>query len=138
MRLMTIEDYPQIYRLWNESEGMDINDIDESYEGISRYLQRNPLTCFVEERDGKIIGVIMSGHDGRRGTLHHLAVAKPYRRQGIGTSLMQAAMKALIEQGIRKTGLFVYRNNEIGISFWNKAGFIPHENFDYYDKENIF
>ena len=133
MRLMRIEDYPEILNLWNECEGIDINDIDESREGIHKYLKRNPLTCFVEERDNRIVGVIMAGHDGRRGTLHHLAVAPAYRRQGIGTSLCKTALDALKSQGISKAGLFIYNDNAIGKAFWKQAGFLPHEDFDYYD-----
>ena len=133
MRPLRIEDYPQIYRLWKSCEGVDINDIDESREGIEKYLQRNPSTCFVEERDGKIVGVIMAGHDGRRGTLHHLAVDRQYRRRGIGTALCEKAMGALKEEGIGKAGLFVYRNHEIGLSFWKKEGFSDHDDYDYYD-----
>jgi ribosomal protein S18 acetylase RimI-like enzyme len=133
MRPLRIEDYPQIYRLWKSCEGVDINDIDESREGIEKYLQRNPSTCFVEERDGKIVGVIMAGHDGRRGTLHHHAVDRQYRRRGIGTALCEKAMGALKEEGIGKAGLFVYRNNEIGLSFWKKEGFSDHDDYDYYD-----
>ena len=131
---MEIKDYPHIYSLWSECEGMDINDIDESKEGIEKYLERNPLTCFVEEREGLIVGVIMAGHDGRRGTLHHLAVRKDFRRQGIGKALCARVLKALHDQGINKTGLFIYRNNEVVLAFWKQEGFVPHDEFEYYDR----
>ena len=134
MRLMKIEDYQEIYDLWNECEGMDINDIDESEEGIGKYLERNPSTCFVEERDGKIVGVIMAGHDGRRGTLHHLAVRKSWRRQGIGKALCAHALKALHDQGIKKSGLFIYNDNQVGLAFWKQEGFVSHDDYEYYDK----
>lgn len=134
MRLMKIEDYKEIYDLWNECEGMDINDIDESEEGIGKYLERNPSTCFVEERDGKIVGVIMAGHDGRRGTLHHLAVRKSWRRQGIGRALCAQALMALHDQGIKKAGLFIYNDNEVGLAFWKQERFVSHDDYEYYDK----
>ena len=134
MRLMKTEDYKEIYDLWNECEGMDINDIDESEEGIGKYLERNPSTCFVEERDGKIVGVIMAGHDGRRGTLHHLAVRKSWRRQGIGRALCAQALIALHDQGIKKAGLFIYNDNEVGLAFWKQERFVSHDDYEYYDK----
>lgn len=134
MRLMKTEDYKEIYDLWNECEGMDINDIDESEEGIGKYLERNPSTCFVEERDGKIVGVIMAGHDGRRGTLHHLAVRKSWRRQGIGRALCAQALMALHDQGIKKAGLFIYNDNEVGLAFWKQERFVSHDDYEYYDK----
>ncbi|MFY9505345.1 MAG: GNAT family N-acetyltransferase, partial [Caldicoprobacterales bacterium] len=71
IRRMTIDDYDQIYNLWLNTPGMGLNDIDDSRQGINKYLQRNPNTCFVAEKNTKLIGVIMSGHDGRRGYVHH-------------------------------------------------------------------
>ena len=134
MRKMTISDYPEIYALWKGCEGIDINEIDESKDGVQKYLERNPDTCFIEERDGKIVGVILAGHDGRRGSIHHLAVLKPYREQGIGKGLLKCAMDALKKQGIRKVGIFVYADNETGIKFWNSQDFDPHTEYFYMDK----
>lgn len=79
IRLMNIEDYEQIYSLWVNTPGMGLNNLDDSREGIERYLKRNPNTCFVAEEKGTIIGVIISGHDGRRGFIYHTTVAVDYR-----------------------------------------------------------
>ena len=135
MRKMTIEDYDQVYALWNSSSGVDTNDIDESKEAIEVYLQRNPETCFVEEKDGKIIGVIMGGHDGRRGGLHHLIVAEGYRKHGVGRSLVKECCEALKKQGIRRIGLFVYNDNEVAKAFWAKQGLSIRDDIIYLDKD---
>lgn len=135
MRLMTLKDHEAVHALWCSASGIDLNDIDDSREGIRRYLQRNPKTCFVKEKDGQIIGAIMAGHDGRRGTLHHLVVHRDHRRQGIGTALTQRALEALHEQGIRKAAVFVYHDNPSGMAFWKKLGFILEEGYAYLDKE---
>lgn len=82
IRLMTINDYEKVYQLWINTSGMGLNDMDDSYEGIEKYLQRNPKTCFVVENDKEIVGVIIAGHDGRRGYIYHTAVDKKYRKQG--------------------------------------------------------
>jgi len=74
IRKMIIKDYDGVYELWINTPGMGLNATDDSREGIQKYLQRNPNTCFVAEQDGEIIGIIMSGHDGRRGLIHHTAV----------------------------------------------------------------
>lgn len=84
IRIMKIEDYEKIYDLWIHTEGMGLNTTDDSKEGIEKYLLRNPNTCFVVKDNGTLIGVIMSGHDGRRGFIHHTTVRKEYRGQGIG------------------------------------------------------
>ena len=76
IRIMTISDYEQVYALWLSIPGMGLNNLDDSKEGIEKYLKRNPSTCFVAEKNDSIIGVILSGHDGRRGYIHHTAVAE--------------------------------------------------------------
>lgn len=64
-------DYDEIYHLWLNTPGMWLNSTDDSRAGIEKYIKRNPTSCFVAEANGKIVGVIMAGHDGRRGYIHH-------------------------------------------------------------------
>ena len=102
IRLMTPEDYLSVYALWLSTPGMGLNTTDDSREGIEKYLARNPSTCFVAEEGGEIVGVILSGHDGRRGTIHHTAVRESCRNRGVGSALVERAMEALSKEGIRK------------------------------------
>ena len=95
IRLMALSDYEQVYQLWLSCAGMGLNNLDDSREGIERFLKRNPETCFVAEKDEKIIGVIIAGNDGRRGYIYHTAVNPDYRKQGIGKKLVDNAMRAL-------------------------------------------
>lgn len=88
IRLMALSDYEQVYQLWLSCAGMGLNNLDDSREGIERFLKRNPETCFVAEKDEKIIGVIIAGNDGRRGYIYHTAVNPDYRKQGIGKNLL--------------------------------------------------
>ena len=83
IRPMTIDDYQGVYDLWLATPGMGLNDRDDSPEGIAAYLARNPTTCFVAEKASDIVGVILCGHDGRRGFIYHLAVRPSARRPGI-------------------------------------------------------
>lgn len=134
IRLMTISDYNQVYELWINTPGMGLNNLDDSKEGIDRYLKRNPSTCFVAEDEGKIIGVIMSGHDGRRGFIHHTAVLETYRRQGIGKKLVDKALNALEQEGINKVALVVFERNKLGNSFWENMGFESRNDLVYRNK----
>ena len=134
IRKMEINDYKQIYELWISTPGMGLNDIDDSEMGIEKYLLRNPNTCFVAEGDNVIIGVILSGHDGRRGYIHHLAVKAAERGKGIGGALVDEAMKALKAEGINKVALVVFAKNAIGNGFWEKKGFSVREDLIYRNK----
>ena len=131
IRTMTMKDYDAVYALWLSCAGMGLNDLDDSPEGIARYLRRNPSTCFVAEKDDRIVGVILSGHDGRRGFIHHTAVHPGCRGQGIGHRLVEAALAALKAEGIHKVALVVFDRNQTGNGFWEKEGFTAREDLVY-------
>ncbi len=134
IRKMTGQDYAGLYTLWTSCKGMGLNDVDDSEEGICRFLARNPQTCFVAEQDGAVIGAIMVGNDGRRGYIYHTAVAPKVQRQGIGTSLVQAAVQALKQMGITKMALVVFEQNEAGNRFWERQGFSRRTDLVYRNK----
>lgn len=134
IRVMCIEDYEDVYNLWINTPGMGLNTTDDSKEGIEKYLKRNPTSCFVAEEDNRIIGVIMSGHDGRRGFIHHTTVYVDYRKHGIGKKLVECAMAALEAEGINKVALVAFSRNEIGNAFWESIGFSKREDLTYRNK----
>ena len=134
IRLMTIEDYEKVYQLWLSCEGMGLNNLDDSKDGIAKYLNRNPDTCFVAEKSDEIVGVIIAGHDGRRGFIYHTAVNSDYRNQGIATKLVDVTMDALKANGINKVALVVFDRNEVGNTFWEKVGFTAREDLVYRNK----
>ncbi len=131
IRAMTIADYDAVYALWLSCTGMGLNNLDDSREGIERFLKRNPDTCFAAESDGRIVGVIIVGNDGRRGYIYHTAVHPECRKQGIGAALVEKAMTALKENGIHKAALVVFERNENGNAFWEKLGFTTREDLVY-------
>lgn len=131
---MTAENYREVYRLWKNTKGMGLNDIDDSYEGIKRFLERNPCTCFVARENGRVIGTVICGSDGRRGYIYHTAVDENHRNRGVATALVDSAVNALIELGIAKTALVVFKKNELGNAFWEKKGFTVRDDLVYRNK----
>lgn len=132
-RIMTMEDYSQAYDLWILC-GNGLNDKDDSPEGIEKYLKRNPATSFVATCDSKVVGVILCGHDGRRGIIQHACVSPDYRRLGIGNKLVELALEALKEEGINKVLLVAFKKNEGGNAFWEAQGFTLREDLNYRNK----
>ena len=132
---MEISDYKSVYNLWISCKGMGLNDVDDSENGISRFLERNPETCFVAIDNNEIVGVILCGNDGRRGYIYHTAVKPSKRNKGIGTKLVDEAMKAFEDIGITKVALVVFEKNEIGNAFWENKGFTPREDLVYRNKQ---
>ena len=134
IRVMSSADYDGVYHLWIHTPGMGLNTTDDSREGIAAYLKRNPTTSFVAEDDGKIVGVTIAGHDGRRGYIYHTAVLPEYRQQGIARKLVDSAMDALEQEGIQKTALVVFQKNEMGNGFWEHIGFQERTDLVYRNK----
>lgn len=128
---MVIEDYDAIYDLWRSIPGMGLNNLDDSREGVERFLRRNPTTCFVAKTAKGVVGTILSGHDGRRGMLYHAAVVPEMQGKGLGYGLVQAAMDGLRAEGISKVGLHVFANNTEGGRFWDRLEFADRTDIRY-------
>ncbi len=137
IRIMQSGDYESVYALWLSCTGMGLNSVDDSQDGICRFLLRNPETCFVAEENSEIIGAIIAGNDGRRGYIYHTAVSPLYRHKGIGTALVQKALNALSELGISKTALVVFDRNKDGNAFWENQGFVKRSDLTYRNKSLI-
>jgi len=133
IRTMTIEDYDGVRALWMTIKGFAIRSVDDSREGVELFLKRNPTTSVVAELDGRIVGAILCGHDGRRGCLYHVCVAQEFRMQGIGKAMVVKAMEALREEKINKVSLIAFTSNDIGNAFWKQIGWTKREDLNYYD-----
>ena len=118
---MTPDDYPAVIDLMKRAPGVSVRDADTP-EVLARFLERNPGLSFVAESEGRLVGCLMGGHDGRRGHLHHLAVSADCRRLGIARELVERCLAGLEGVGIHKTHIDVFRNNEAGNAFWVGAG----------------
>lgn len=123
IRIMNMDDYKNVYTLWEKTPGMCMRNLDDSEDGISKFLKRNPDTNFVAVINNEIAGVILCGHDGRRASIYHAAVDSTFYGMGIGTRLVEAVCSALEKEGITKINILVLKDNLHGISFWKAQGF---------------
>ena len=141
VRQMKIEDYDQVYALWTKIRGFGIRSVDDSKEGVARFLRRNPDTSVVAVEEDQIVGAILCGHDGRRGCLYHVCVDPDWRMRGIGKAMVVYAMEALKQEEINKVSLIAFTQNDIGNAFWKEIGWTKREDLNYYDftlnEENI-
>ena len=141
IRVMTMEDFEQVHSLWMEIHGFGIRSVDDAREGVERFIRRNPTTSMVAQMDGKIVGSILCGHDGRRGCLYHVCVSEAYRKHGIGQRLVQACLYALKAEKINKVNLIAFKKNDVGNQFWQGLGWTFREDVNYYEcvlnEENV-
>lgn len=118
---MTIADYGEVLALWQATENVGLSDAD-SRDGLDAYLKRNAGLSLVARHEGRLIGAVLCGHDGRRGYLHHLAVVPGFRKQGIGRALVDRCLARLAALGIQKCHVWVYEANRAGLEFWEQIG----------------
>ncbi len=135
IREMVIDDYDEVYAMWLTTSRRALSRADERPQ-MERYLRRNAGMSQVAVTDGRIVGTVLAGHDGRRGFIHHMAVLPEYRRRGIGHKLAKRAIEKIKEEGIDKTHIFCYQNNETGQSFWKDFGFEKRDDVYVYSYDN--
>ncbi len=132
---MKIEDYDQVFRLWQGTEGMGLSEADSRID-IEKFLERNKGLSFVCRDNERMIGTVLAGHDGRRGYIYHLAVTPEYRSRGVAKELVSKSLQRLKEEGIGKCHLFVFKDNDLGKRFWMKAGWLKREDIEVFSKNN--
>ena len=133
IRQMQNADYDDVCALWHTIRGFAMRSIDDSREGVEKFLERNPGLSTVAVEDDHIVGAILCGHDGRRATLYHVCVEEHYRKRGIVKSMVVRCMKELQKQGINKVALIAFTHNDVGNAFWKEIGWTEREDLNYYD-----
>ena len=133
IRPMQMKDYEKVFQLWLNIQNFSIRSLDDSKEGVERFLERNPETSVVAIMDDKIVGSILCGHDGRRGCFYHVCVDKDYRRRGIGKAMVAVSMETLRKEKINKVSLIAFTKNDVGNAFWNHIEWTKREDLNYYD-----
>lgn len=136
IRPMTMEDYDEVFDMWQSISGFGIRTVDDSREGIARFIARNPGLSVVALHEGRIVGGILCGHDGRRGCLYHVCVRKEYRMLGIGQDMVACCKEALRKEGVNKINLIAFKSNAVGNQFWQKLSWKHREDCNYYE-ENL-
>ncbi|MFT5259146.1 MAG: ribosomal protein S18 acetylase RimI-like enzyme [Cryomorphaceae bacterium] len=122
---MEISDYENVIALWQETEGVRLRCTD-SREGVEKCLKRNLglsfVACLVAEKGDQIVGTIMSGHDGRRCNIQHLAISSDWRQTGIATALLSRCIQGLKREGIFRSQIYVLSENVLAKKCWSSRG----------------
>ncbi|MBI5381004.1 MAG: GNAT family N-acetyltransferase [Opitutae bacterium] len=127
LRAFSLADYEPVIALWRSCEGIGLGESDTP-EAIAAFLARNPgLSLVATTARDEIVGAVLCGHDGRRGYLHHLAVAPAHRRHGLGRQLVEECLARLRQLGIEKCNIFLFAHNAAGRTFWLREGWTARE-----------
>jgi ribosomal protein S18 acetylase RimI-like enzyme len=116
------EDYPAVIDLWqNAGSGIHLGRSDQP-EQIEHKLERDPDLFLVAEADGRIVGAVLGGFDGRRGFMYHLAVVDSQRQRGLGLRLMDELERRLRSKGCIRYYLLVTKDNALAVQFYEAHG----------------
>ena len=126
------QDYSVIYDILSQVSHSGIR-VEDDYDGFERFLLRNPNSNFVARVDNRIVGILIAGHDGRRGHIYHTAVLDPNRSRTIGKALLDALYEAFAKESVRKVGVLVDVDNDAGHDFFTAHGFLRRDDLDYFD-----
>jgi ribosomal protein S18 acetylase RimI-like enzyme len=124
LRPATADDVAEILTFWSvaTAEPSSTDDAD----GVGTLLERSPGALTVAVDDGTIVGTVIAGWDGWRGTLYRLAVAPGHRRRGIATALVHEAEQHLRTHGVRRMHLIVSTaGGPAAVDFWRSARYEP-------------
>ena len=142
LRVMTIDDYDQVYALWKTIKGFGIRSVDDSREGIRRFLKRNPSTSVVAEEDGKIVGSYPRAVTTGGGAVVYHVLRRPGLPDAGDREIHGGVCHGgLKKREINKVSLIAFTKNDIGNAFWKEIGWTKRQDLNYYDftlnEENI-
>jgi len=126
IQMMTTDDYQDAFQLWQSLPGLGLSSADQKH-AIAHFIDRNPNSCFVAKDGEKVIGTVLGGNDGRRGYIYHLAVQEDYQGKGLGKQLSETCIAALKSEGLQKCHIFVIKDNQKGLRFWKRLGWLLRE-----------
>jgi len=128
-------DYEHALRLWqNMGAGITVSRSD-GIDEIEKKLQRDPDLFLIAEWNGRIIGTIIGGYDGRRGMIYHLAVQPDFRNQSVASQLLEEVEKRLQAKGCIKCYLLVFADNLDAARFYENRGWREMKGDRIYGKE---
>ncbi|MCP4220609.1 MAG: GNAT family N-acetyltransferase [bacterium] len=101
-------------------------------------LSRKETTTFlVVEKERQLIATVLITHDGRRGWINRLAVAKDFQHKGIARKLLEDAENILNQQGLGLFSCLIEADNPYSMAFFHKAGYIEHTDIVYFTKRKF-
>ena len=141
IRTMKTEDYAEGMALWKSIKGFRIRAVDDDFEHIKRFLERNVGLSVVAIKDNHIVGTILSGHDGRQATFYHVCVDSEFRGENIAAKMVKEAVDRVNAEGISKITLIAFKKNLAGNIFWKSQNWKQNKEINSYElvlnEENI-
>ena len=119
---MGIEDIPEVRALFVSTPELGVSQSFDTRERLRAYLTRNPGFSTVARDADRIVGALLCGHDGRRGSFYHVAVQPAYRRRGVAERMVERSLACLRQAGLSTAFVFTHVDNGDAQAFWRNTG----------------
>jgi ribosomal protein S18 acetylase RimI-like enzyme len=118
LRPATVDDVEEVLAFWREAAQATSTDRSEALVGL---IRRDPGALIVAESDGRIVGTVIAGWDGWRGSIYRLAVGQDQRRRRLGQALLLAAEDRLAGLGAQRLHAIVVESNDVAVAYWTAS-----------------
>jgi ribosomal protein S18 acetylase RimI-like enzyme len=115
------DDPPAVLALWRRAEASA--SPTETAADLQGLLERDPESLLLAVSGGEIVGSLIVGWDGWRGTFYRLAVDPAQRRRGLATALVRAGEERLRALGAHRLNAIVETEEADAMAFWAAAGY---------------
>jgi ribosomal protein S18 acetylase RimI-like enzyme len=112
-------DAPAVIALWLEAEAQPSHT--DNVESVRRLIERDPAALIVAEVDDRLVGSVIAGWDGWRGSIYRLAVVPDHRRRGLGRQLVRRAEERLARVGAVRCQAIVVETEKQAVAFWRAS-----------------
>jgi ribosomal protein S18 acetylase RimI-like enzyme len=126
IRTGRLSDVEAVLSLW-AAAGAEPSHTDDA-KSVAKLIVRDPLALIVAGDNDQLVGSVIAGWDGWRGSIYRLAVAPWHRRLGLGTRLLHAAEARISTTGAVRLQAIVVDTEPTAVGFWRASGWEQQEN----------
>jgi ribosomal protein S18 acetylase RimI-like enzyme len=119
LKTANIPEVEAILALWSEADAEP--SITDDPSSLRRLIMHDPAAVIVAQEDGRIVGSVIAGWDGWRGSIYRLAVAPTYRRKGLGSQLVAMAESRFSAVGAIRLQAIIVGSDSQATAFWRTS-----------------
>ncbi|AYN29394.1 GNAT family acetyltransferase [Buttiauxella sp. 3AFRM03] len=118
IRVFRQDDFEEVITLWERCDLL--RPWNDPEMDIERKLNHDADLFLVAEVGGEVVGSLMGGYDGHRGSAYYLGVHPEFRGRGIANALLSRLEKKLIARGCPKIQIMVREENDLVIGMYER------------------